>query len=870
MPAAAPVLGALAGQYLGQMAAGYAIGAGWVTATSYYATTAFVMAGGIVGSMVGSSLGQAAFGKEPELPDYSTPLSERGFLINSRNSVANINVIYGTRQVGGNHVFIEASGTDNEYLHIVTVLGEGEIDSVTNIYLNDTLSTDSKFSGYVETTVHTGSDSQTADSNLVSRIASWTSAHRLQGTAYIYTRLKYDQDVFPGGVPTITADVKGRKVYDPRDTSTAFSNNPALCIRDYLTNDRYGRGIDSSLIDDTAFSAAANYCDETVTIGGASVKRYTCDGVVDTSRTSLENIKELLTACRGFLIFTGGKYKLVIDKPETATFTFDEDNIIGAWSIGLGNKQNTYNRVRVNFYNPDRSWQPDVTAVESTALRTIDNGLLLEREIELPFTASEPRAKAIATMNLNQSRQQVSCEFTATIEGMRCEVGDVVYISHKTPGWDTLNSGAGKKFRVIEIAMQSTDEVRVKALEYDETVYDFGTIPASDPTPNTNLPDPFTVASPGHPSVSEEIYVTREGAGVKAKAILTWIPVADIFVRSYEVQYKLTSEFTYTVAGTTGNGRFEVLDITPGTYDFRIKAVNSIGVSSSWVSTTHEIFGLLAKPSALTNLTLSAVSSMAVLTWDQSVDLDVRIGGKIEIRHSSLTSGATWANSVSLGSGSSLNGTASFAVLTLVEGTYLVRAVDSSGIKSDTVSVSTDAATALAYTTLSTITESPTFPGVKSDVRVEDSLLRLAGQETMDEWSDVDSLASWDIGEGGIDQFGYYLFDTGYDYGSVSRIRLTRKITSTLVQPLDQMDSRTALIDSWADFDGTDAAAGDCRVFVRHTDDDPTGSPTWSGWELLTVNEYNHRAFEFKAELSVNDPAYNIRVSELSVTASEI
>ena len=868
MGAAAPLIGAVAGSYLGS-AAGYALVGG-------YATTALSAAigravGGMIGSMIGSSLTQAVFGKKPELPDYSTPLEDRGFLVNTQNSVAAINIIYGLRRVGGNHVFFEASGTDNEYLHLVTVLAEGEINSVENIYLNDTLSTDSKFSGYVETTVHYGSDSQTADSNLVSRISGWTSSHRLRGVAYIYTRLKYDQDVFPGGVPTITADVKGIKVYDPRSSTTAWSENPALCIRDYLTNDRYGRGIDSALIDDTSFSAAANYCDEIIEIGGASIKRYTANGVVDTSRTSLENIKELLTACRGFLIFTGGKYKLVIDKPETATFTFSEDNIIGGWSIGLGNKQNTYNRVRVNFYNPDRSWQPDVTAVESTALRTIDNGLLLEREIELPFTASEPRAKAIATMNLNQSRQQVSCEFTATIEGMRCEVGDVVYISHKTPGWDTLNSGAGKKFRIIEIAMQNSDEVRVKALEYDETVYNFGVIPASDPTPNTNLPNPLNVGSPGALAISEEIYITRNGAGVKAKAILNWTPASDIFVRQYEIQYKLTSDSVYQVAGITSGNQIEVLDISPGIYDFRIKAINSIGVSSAWTSAApHEIFGLSAKPSALTNLTLSAVSSMAMLTWDQSTDLDVRIGGKIEVRHSSLTTGASWADSVSLGSGSSLNGTATFAVLPLVEGTYLVRAVDSSGIKSDTVSISTDAATALAYTTLSTITESPTFPGVKDDTIEVDSTLRLIGQTEIDSWADFDAILNFDIGPGGVDTGGSYLFDTGYDYGSVSRIRLTRKITSVLAQPLDNVDSRSALIDSWADFDGTDAAAGDCRVFVRHTDDDPAGSPSWSGWELLTVNEYNHRAFEFKAELSVNDPAYNIRVSELSVTASEI
>jgi hypothetical protein len=663
MPAAAPLIGAIAGQYLGA-AAGYALVGGYAT-TAFNAMVGRAI-GGMIGSMIGSSLSQAVFGKEPELPDFSTPLADRGLLINTQNPVSNINVIYGTRQVGGNHVFLRTSGTDNKYLHLVTVLGEGEIDQVQQVYLNGVEITDSKYAGEAATSpmtvveqtkqvfrfrgnvdhilyikvgcaeaggptysgsgtsstlesgaasagitydespsgyesegwhgdlsatinltpfdtasisgaklhdatlsvaskrggstvsivqqpstsngyetiikiyepnggegyfdftltmregtnqyadtlggefaqcwIHTGADDQPADEELVESVSEWTTAHRLRGTAYLYTRLKYDQDVFPGGVPTITALVNGRKVYDPRDTSTAFSNNPALCIRDYLTNTRYGRGIDSSLIDDTSFSAAANYCDETVTIGGQSVARYTCDGVVDTGRTSLENIKELLTACRGFLIFSGGKYKLVIDKPETATFTFNEDNVVGGWAIGLGNKQNTFNRVRINYYNPDRDWQADVSAVESTALRTIDNGLLLEREIELPYTSSEPRAKAIATMALNQSRQQVSCEFTATIEGMRCEVGDVVYISHKTPGWDTLNSGAGKKFRVIEIALQSTDEVQVKAIEYDETVYDFGTIPASDPTPNTNLPDITSVIAPTNLTFAETLY----------------------------------------------------------------------------------------------------------------------------------------------------------------------------------------------------------------------------------------------------------------------------------------------------------------------------------------------------------------------------
>jgi hypothetical protein len=261
---------------------------------------------------------------------------------------------------------------------------------------------------------------------------------------------------------------------------------------------------------------------------------------------------------------------------------------------------------------------------------------------------------------------------------------------------------------------------------------------------------------------------------------------------------------------------------------------------------------------------------MALLSWDQSTDLDVRIGGKIQIRHSSLEVGATWSNSVSIGTGNALNGTATFAVVPLVEGTYLVRAVDSSGIKSDVSTVSSDAATALDFTTLSTITESPTFPGVKDDVIVDDSTLRLSGVDSIDDWADVDLVNNFNIGPGGVDTGGTYTFDTGFDAGSVKRVRLTRKITSILAQPLDLVDSRSLNIDLWEDFDGTAAASGDCKVFVRHTNDDPAGSPTWSGWELLTVNEYNHRGFQFKAELSVDDPSYNIRVSELSVTAAEI
>jgi len=90
----------------------------------------------------------------------------------------------------------------------------------------------------------------------------------------------------------------------------------------------------------------------------------------------------------------------------------------------------------------------------------------------------------------------------------------------------------------------------------------------------------------------------------------------------------------------------------------------------------------------------------------------------------------------------------------------------------------------------------------------------------------------FDIGDAGIDLNGTYTFSSGIDAGAVKRQQLKRHIKSIVTQPLDLVDSRSVSIDSWADWDGTNTANGDCKVYVRHTVDDPASNPTWSAWEF--------------------------------------
>ena len=212
--------------------------------------------------------------------------SNRGYQTTAIGTALDHQIIYGKVRVGGARIYDEATGENNKYLHRVVAVAGHEIQSFDEIYINDEIVTldgsgnvtsPSKYNGKVRIKLHLGSPDQTADTFLVDESAHWTTEHRLRGIAYMYVRLAFDADVFPNGIPEITATISGKKVYDPRTSTTAWSDNPALCLRDYLTSS-YGIAEDTDNIDDALVIAAANVCDQTNTDAGTT--RYTCNGCV--------------------------------------------------------------------------------------------------------------------------------------------------------------------------------------------------------------------------------------------------------------------------------------------------------------------------------------------------------------------------------------------------------------------------------------------------------------------------------------------------------------------------------------------------------------------------------------------------------------
>ncbi len=468
----------------------------------------------------------------PEVPELEEEAPS--VLVNKNSNIAQIPVIYGERKVGGTRVFIETSGAENESLFICLVLCEGEVHQIGDIFINDENLSGSKYEPYVTIDKKVGTDTQAASTTLL-EAPSWTSNDKLSGIAYLGIKIQFNSDVF-SSIPTINAIVQGRKVFDPRDSSTAFSDNPVLCLRDYLTNTRYGKGLDSSLLDDTTFSAAANACDttnETFSGSGVQIKRFQCNAVINTNQTLFNNTKVLLAGFQGMMPFQNGTYRVFVEDDYTATFSFTESNIISGFKIQGSQKGNKFNRVTAKFVNPETNYQadavifPDADSADYTTFLAEDNNKPLETEINLNTITSYYQARNIAKTLLKQSRLAgLQMSFVATPDALKCAVGDIVTVTHSTPAF------TDKKFRVTGLSINYDATVNVSLAEHDATIYPWVNDKTQPATASSNLPDPLTVAAPVL-TVSDEVRTLNEEA---VSFLIANVSTSDQFADRFEVQ----------------------------------------------------------------------------------------------------------------------------------------------------------------------------------------------------------------------------------------------------------------------------------------------------------------------------------------------
>ncbi|MFN7195151.1 MAG: phage tail protein, partial [bacterium] len=346
-------------------------------------------------------------------------------------------MIYGQVRTGGAITFLHTTD-GNSKLHLVITLAGHEVEEIGDIYFDDEVvpldgsgNATGKYAGFVRVQKKLGTDTQTAFADLITEASDkWTADHRQRGRACVYVRLTHNSDLFASGIPNIAAIVKGKKVYDPRTSTTAWSANAALCLADYLTDPIRGLGVDyATRIDETDLIAAANVCDENVTLAaGGTEDRYTCNGTFDTSQRPRDIIASMTGAMAGRASLVGGTWSIFAGAYTAPTITLTEADLRGPIRVSSRlSRRDLANGVKGTFVSPDNKWQAsDFPPVSSSTAVTDDGGERLWRDIDLPFTTSAATAQRLARIELRRARQQISVQLAAKLTAYRLVPGDVV------------------------------------------------------------------------------------------------------------------------------------------------------------------------------------------------------------------------------------------------------------------------------------------------------------------------------------------------------------------------------------------------------------------------------------------------------------
>lgn len=752
-------------------------------------------------------------------------------------------------------------------------------------------------------------------------------------------------------IPTRAYDLKLLKIkipsnYDPVTRTytgvwdgtfnVAWSDNPAWCFYDLITNTRYGLGdfIAESQVDKWTLYAIGRYCDELVPDGFGNLEpRFTCNIYMQTREEAYNVVNSMATVFRGMPYWSSGAITLGYDAPSDPVYQYTNANVIGGDFTYSGSSLKARHTVALVTWNdPDDFYRQKVEYVEDadgiarygiiqtevvavgctsrgqanrvgrwllfteqneTEIVSFKTGLegFIARPSQVIQIADEMRAGSriggritnatttvitldadisgfanISTGTLSVLLPDGTLE-TRNISNVSTNIVTVSTAFSSTPALNAVwmvetSSLSLQTFKVVSV-VESQDGVEVTALAYDSGKYAYieqglklapRTISALSvvPNPPTNL------------SVTENLY--EQGAEVKVLITLSWSPVAN--ATAYAVSYRANNGNYINLPNTSTNS-IDIRDATDGLYTFKVFALNSINARSIPTELTATIYGKTLPPADVTGFFINIVGTQAHLTWNPVPDLDL---SHYVIRHSRSTSGATYAKAIDLLT--KVSRPAVSAVVPAMTGTYFIKAVDKSGYESAN---STEIVALIDgipdLNVVETVTESPTFAGVKDEVVVnEDNWLVL---DTASDFDDISGLfddveGDFDGGGGTTSTSGTYYFDNVVDLGNVYTSRVTASIDVDRIDYTNLFDDSEGNFDQKVGlFDGDPSTYSDtnAELYVSVTNDDPNSSPvSWTSWRKFFVGDYKARGLRFKAVLTTKSLESSPAITQLSVT----
>ncbi|WP_176451964.1 host specificity protein J [Rhodoferax sp. TH121] len=723
--------------------------------------------------------------------------------------------------------------------------------------------------------------------------------------------------------------------------TTAWTDNPAWCFYDLVTNARYGLGafIDAGQVDKWSLYEIAQHCDELVPDGyGGMEPRFTCSLYLQSQQEAFKVINDMAAIFCGMAFWGAGSIIPVQDAPSDPVKLFTHANVVpsaeGMYFNYAGSSVKTRHTVAlVSWNDPADRYRQKIEYVED--LEGIAQYGIVQTEVVALGCTSRGQAHRYGRRILYTERMETeTISFRAGLDGLDLAPGDIFQTTDPVRAGvrlggrllaattDTLTldaavtldgaatytlwavlpngavesravvTGAGTTFvlavspdfsdapqamamwvlaasnlapetwRAISISEADGGMIaEVAALKYSPNKYleiEQGIVLEALPTSSLTT----TQGAPAGFIISEDLYLITPSV-VGARITASWQGNA----ARHELQYRIRGGNWITLS--TSATSLDIQPVEAGTYEFTLTAISTLGVRSIPVTATKEIYGKTAAPAQVGNFVVTKVGGVAIAVWALVADLDVRVGGRIVVRHSPMVSGATWQDGVVL---EEFTGDSVTGLLPLITGTYMVKAKDSSGIYSLTSSsfIATEGMVT-GFNTVATSTQAPGFTGTKTNTAVVGGVLRLDTALMFDDAPGLFDLAAGLFdSSGGVSPTGSYQFDTYTDLGTVATRRVEVDLSVLSYDSESLFDYRAGLFDeNTGDFDGIAINDCDATLYYAATNDNPSGSPTWSEWTPFFVADVTARALKFRMDLVSGDASHNIDVSTLRVDIKE-
>lgn len=515
---------------------------------------------------------------------------------------------------------------------------------------------------------HLGGMDDPADSSLIAALpGQWGAAATLRGFCYTVVRLDLNQPEFQSGLPTIEAVIKGKKLYDPRDGITRWSENPALATYDYLTSDICG--VPASDLPLSQYITAANVCDEIISVG----KRYTINGTVTSDQNQSQVLEAMAQCMVGSIVST--TWDIYAGKYIAPVMALNQTDIVGSIAITPGiSDADLYNGVKGQYIGAENLWvSTDYKPYQNPTYAAVD-GRDLWNSVDMSFTNTVQRVHNLCRIFVEDQRNGFTIKADFSLKAWGLKVGQRVTFTSAFFGQ------TAKVYRITDKKFSPSSAIELTLKEDSASIWDEADAVVIDATLNTNLVNPFdieAIASLTCASGADALFLQSDGT-VVSRILATW-PTAttQIVVDSgvLEIQWQAIGSDVWQTQQVSGaNTQAYIAGVVDGDYyNVRIRAVNpTLNVKSDWeYSSIHQVIGKTEPPADVPWFSLEG----NILTWGKVGDIDLA-GYVIRFHYGHNTS---WGDAAPLHTGVLTQ--SPYTPETLPQGpvTLMIRAVDSSG-----------------------------------------------------------------------------------------------------------------------------------------------------------------------------------------------